>query len=286
MNLSFILKVLPQYLIPHHFLSRLMAWLTYNPNKIWRKLFIKCIVWLYKVNLAEAKQPDIQTYDNFNAFFTRELSADARPLNTESTSIVSPADGVFSQLGDIENGQIFQAKGKHFSTLQLLGGDEQLAQTFDDGKFATIYLSPRDYHRLHMPVSGTLQEMLHIPGKLFSVNQTTCDGVPELFARNERVVCVFSTEIGYMALVLVGAIFVNSIETTWHGVVTPPSCKQIRRWQYQDKTIVINKGDEMGRFNMGSTIIVLFSKNKMQWTEQLQAESAVQLREKIGVIAS
>ncbi len=237
---------------------------------------------MYGVNMQEAKQKNIDAFDNFNAFFTRELEDSARPLNTESNSLVSPADGVISQIGDIKDGLIFQAKGKDYSAQTLLGGDAELAAKFNAGKFATIYLSPKDYHRLHMPITGTLKQMIHVPGKLFSVNQTTCEYVPELFARNERVVCLFDTEAGSMALVLVGAIFVNSIETVWHGVVTPPTQKSVKQWAYTDQNITIKKGSEMGRFNMGSTIIVLFSKDRINWESNVTEASAVHLREKIG----
>lgn len=278
------LTTLPQYILPHHFLSKLMSNFTHSECKIWKNFMIKQIIKFYGVNMSEAKQQDISQFASFNQFFTRELKADARPITTDNNSIACPADGAVSQAGLIDQGQIFQAKGKSFSAIDLLGGDEQRAKPFENGSFTTIYLSPKDYHRLHMPLKGTLTEMIHIPGRLFSVNGATANSVPGLFARNERVACLFDTEVGPMALVLVGAIFVSSVETTWHGVVTPPSIDSVRSWNYQDDTHVIDKGEEMGRFNMGSTIIVLFGKDKVKWTPELIAGKIVNLGENIGSI--
>ena len=206
-----------------------------------------------------------------------------RPIAAGLTDIASPADGVISQIGQIQAGQCLQAKGHHYSIQALLGGDAERAKPFLEGSFATLYLSPKDYHRLHMPITGVLQEMVHIPGKLYSVNNVTVENVPELFARNERVVAIFNTEAGPMALILVGAIFVSSIETVWHGVVTPPTITEPRSWQYSGKTApVLNKGAEMGRFNMGSTIIVCFAKDKAKWQAALAAGDAVKLGENLG----
>lgn len=282
MNLKKILTVWPQYLLPHHALSQLMAKLTHCENPLWKNCFIKLIIKLYGVNMAEAKYENLDHYPSFNHFFTRELKADARPICPASNSIASPADGVISQSGQIENGQIFQAKGHSYTALELLGGDTERAAAFSNGNFATIYLSPKDYHRLHMPLNGTLREMIHIPGRLFSVNQATVSNVPNLFARNERVACIFDTDAGPMALILVGAIFVSSVETVWHGVVTPPTLSEARSWDYQDQTLQLAKGDEMGRFNMGSTIIVLFGENQTAWNDTLIAGQAVKLGEAIG----
>ena len=225
-------------------------------------------------------------FKSFNDFFTRELKAGARPLTTEKNAIASPADGVVSQAGKIESGDIFQAKGKSFTVTDLLGGDSQWAEKFNDGEFSTIYLSPKDYHRLHMPITGTLREMVHVPGRLFSVNGATTEAVNGLFAKNERVIAIFDTEIGQVALILVGAIFVSSIETVWHGVVTPPTIKTVRTWNYEDDAPHFEIGAEMGRFNMGSTIIILFEKDKMNWDTDFTAGKAVKVGEKIGLIAS
>lgn len=282
MMLKKLFAVLPQYILPQHLLSELLSKLTHCENRLWKNLFIKTIIRVYHVNMQEAKQPDPSAYPSFNQFFTRELKPGIRPLATAADAVASPADGVISQAGEIDEGRIFQAKGHSFTVLELLGGDAERAKPFIDGEFATIYLSPKDYHRLHMPLSGQLQEMVHIPGKLFSVNTVTAENVPNLFARNERVACLFDTEAGPMALILVGAIFVSSIETVWHGVVTPPTCTETRQWGYQYGEITLEKGAEMGRFNMGSTIIVLFGKNQVRWNAGLSAGKAVRLGEMLG----
>ncbi len=273
---------LPQYILPHHALSKLMSKLTHCENKTWKNLFIRQIIRHYGVNMDEALEPDINAFKSFNHFFTRELNPDVRPLATERNAIASPADGVVSQAGNITNGKIFQAKGKSFTATDLLGGDAERAEPFNNGVFTTIYLSPKDYHRLHMPLTGTLREMVHIPGRLFSVNTATTNSVPGLFARNERVAAIFDTDAGPMALILVGAIFVSSIETVWHGVVTPPSITSVRRWLYQENAPVLKIGEEMGRFNMGSTIIVLFAKDQAQWNPDFTADKIVKLGEHIG----
>jgi phosphatidylserine decarboxylase len=281
-SISQAIKVLPQYILPQHSLSVLMSKLTHSKNKTLKDIFISQIIKSYGVNMAEALIDDINSFESFNDFFTRELKTNVRPLADAKNAIVSPADGVVSQAGNIEQGDIFQAKGKSFTAIDLLGGNAQRAEPFNNGIFTTIYLSPKDYHRLHMPITGQLIEMVHVSGKLFSVNGATTEGVAGLFARNERVVAIFETEVGKMALVLVGAIFVSSIETVWHGVVTPPTIKGVREWQYSDNAPVLNKGDEMGRFNMGSTIIVLFENNKVAWDSDLKAGKAVKLRARLG----
>ena len=271
-----------QYILPHHALSKMMSKLTHCENKIWKNLFIKQIIKHYGVNMNEALEQDINTFKSFNHFFTRELNSNVRPLTTTPNAIACPADGTVSQAGKINDGEIFQAKGKNFTVTDLLGGDSKRAEPFNNGVFTTIYLSPKDYHRLHMPLTGTLREMVHIPGRLFSVNTATTNSVPGLFARNERVAAIFDTDAGPMALVLVGAIFVSSIETVWHGAVTPPSITSVRSWQYQENAPVLKMGEEMGRFNMGSTIIVLLAKNKAEWDSNFTAEKVVKLGEHIG----
>ena len=271
-----------QYILPHHTLSKMMSKLTHCENKIWKNLFIKQIIKHYGVDMNEALEQDINSFKSFNDFFTRELNPAVRPLTTTSNAIACPADGSVSQAGKINDGEIFQAKGKSFTATDLLGGDPARAEPFNNGIYTTIYLSPKDYHRLHMPLTGTLREMVHIPGRLFSVNTATTQSVPGLFARNERVAALFDTDAGPMALVLVGAIFVSSIETVWHGVVTPPSITSVRSWKYQENAPVLKIGQEMGRFNMGSTIIVLFGNKKAKWDSNFTAEKVVRLGEHIG----
>jgi phosphatidylserine decarboxylase len=280
------MKVKLQYLLPQHTLSKWMSVLTHSETVWLKNVFIKQIIKHYGVNMDEAKVQDISAFKSFNDFFTRELKADVRPLSTIANAIVSPADGVVSQAGTITAGDIFQAKGKNFTVTDLLGGSSERAAPFNDGIFTTIYLSPKDYHRLHIPLTGTLKEMVHIPGCLFSVNTRTTESVPRLFARNERVCCVFDTEAGPMALILVGAIFVSSIETVWHGVVTPPTNTSVQNWLYETDAPTLQQGEEMGRFNMGSTIIVLFGNDNAEWSDDLAAGKAVKLRELIGKTAA
>ena len=282
MTIQEALTTLPQYVLPHHALSRMMSKLTHCQNKAWKNLFIKQVIRHYGVNMDESIEQDINAFKSFNHFFTRELKPGVRPLATECNAIVCPADGTVSQAGNITEGEIFQAKGKSYTATDLLGGSAERAEPFNNGVFTTIYLSPKDYHRLHMPLTGTLREMVHIPGRLLSVNTATTNSVPGLFARNERVAAIFDTDAGPMALVLVGAIFVSSIETVWHGVVTPPSITSVQGWQYQDNAPMLKIGEEMGRFNMGSTIIVLFGKDKAQWDNEFTADKAVKLGERIG----
>lgn len=249
----------PQYLIPHHFLSMAMYRLTRSKIVWFKNLFIRFIVKAYNVNVNEAAERDIYQFSSFNTFFTRELRAGVRPI--AENGLVSPVDGAVSQIGNIEQGRIVQAKGQDYSVLELLAGDDSLAKQFDGGQFTTIYLSPSDYHRIHMPLTGALQQMTYIPGKLFSVSPRTARTVPNLFARNERVVTVFETEHGPMALILVGAIFVGSMETVWQGQITPPYGKEIQYWSYEnEQAVTLKKGQEMGRFNMGSTVIILLPK--------------------------
>jgi phosphatidylserine decarboxylase len=276
------LFILCQHLVPQALLSRL-AGLVANCSVSWFKNpLIAWFIKKYDVDMSIAEQSDPKAFVHFNDFFTRALKEGQRPIAPESNAVVCPADGCISQIGDIKNGRIFQAKGQEYSLLELLGGDETLAQSFNKGKFATIYLSPKDYHRVHQPLSGKLISMIHIPGDLFSVNEATANHVPRLFARNERLVCIFETALGPMAVILVGAMIVASIETTWAGLVTPVN-KQIRRWHYDAKDeIILKKGDELGRFKLGSTAIVLFGSNTVKWQEELRAQSAVNMGEKIA----
>lgn len=266
------LFVLLQRIVPQHLLSRCVGAIA-NCKWNWLKsLFIGQFARVYKVNMAEAAEPNLDAYENFNQFFTRALRDGARPIVEGNEQLSVPADGTVSQIGTIEDDRIFQAKGHTFGLVELLGGDADRAQPFRNGSFATIYLSPRDYHRVHMPYAGTLREMVFVPGKLFSVNDTTARLVPELFAINERVVAIFDTDIGPMAVVLVGAMIVASIETTWAGVIAP-AAQRLQAIQYgaEAPQIEIGKGEEMGRFLLGSTVIVVFPENTVEWNPQLGA---------------
>ncbi len=252
------LRVLPQYLLPKQALTSLMGALAQREAGALTTWVIRRFVARYGVNMAEAAEPDVAAYPSFNAFFTRPLKPGARPI--ADAALVCPVDGAISQFGAIERDQIFQAKGHHYATRALVGGDAALAARFDDGCFATLYLSPKDYHRIHMPCAGRLRRMIHVPGALFSVNPTTARGVPGLFARNERVVCAFDSEVGPFVLVLVGATIVGSMATVWHGTVNPPRPGQLREWRYDDHAVALQQGDEMGRFLLGSTVVMLFPK--------------------------
>jgi len=278
------LFVLGQYPLPHHLLSRLMGQLTHSHHPWIRRQMIERISKAYGIDLSEALESNPEAYGCFNAFFTRALKPEARPIDPSCNGVASPADGYISQKGAIKEGAILQAKGIDYTARSLLGGDRDRAIPFEHGTFLTIYLSPRDYHRLHMPISGTLREMIHVPGRLFSVNDATARGVPGLFARNERVVALFDTAMGPMALVLVGAIFVASIETVWHGVVTPPRGTKVTSIQYPEGQVRLKKGDEMGRFNMGSTIVVLFGHQGVQWNPDLVPGHPVKMGEKLGML--
>ena len=249
------LKVLPQYLLPKQALTSLAGRLANAEAGGTTTALIRRFIDRYGVDMAEAAEPDPAAYPTFNAFFTRALKPGARPL--AKADWICPVDGAISQFGRVEDGQIFQAKGHHYSATALVGGDAELAAQFRDAHFATLYLSPKDYHRIHMPADGVLRRMVHVPGALFSVNPTTARGVPGLFARNERVVCVFDGPRGPWVLVLVGATIVGSMATVWHGVVNPPRPGTLRAWDYAPGQHVLRQGDEMGRFLLGSTVVLL-----------------------------
>ncbi|XAH23952.1 archaetidylserine decarboxylase [Xylophilus sp. GW821-FHT01B05] len=249
-------KVLPQYALPKRGLTDFAGWVASKRRGSTTTGLIRWFVGKYGVNMDEAAEPDITRYATFNEFFTRALKPGARPI--ADAALVCPVDGAISQFGAIEGDQIFQAKGHRYSTTALVGGDAALAAQFAQGSFATVYLSPRDYHRIHMPCDGRLLSMTYVPGALFSVNPTTARGVPGLFARNERVVCEFASDFGPFVLVLVGATVVGSMATVWHGMVNPPRSKTVRNWRYDDQDIRIAKGQEMGRFLLGSTVVLLF----------------------------
>lgn len=275
------LKTWPLFLLPQHFLSAVIHRFMRIKQTGFKNLQIGQFIKLFKVDMSEAQQEDYTQFEDFNHFFTRQLKAGVRADNTADNELCCPVDGAISELGDIDNDQLIQAKGHYFSLKDLLGGDQSLTDTFHNGKFATIYLSPRDYHRIHMPIDGTLQQMIHVPGQLFGVNRASVKAIPRLFARNERVISIFATPAGTMALIQVGAIFVSSIETVWQGVVTPPRCKQIQHWDYQH-TETISKADEMGRFNMGSTVVLLFTEDAIEWDTELKPELPVQMGQRLG----
>ena len=265
-----------QNLVPQHQLSRVIGKVAASENVLVKTAVIQAFKAKYGIDMSIAEQTNPNQYKSFNEFFTRALKQGVRGVDERADSIVSPADGTISQLGKIEAGDIFQAKGQSFSVEKLIG-DPQLAKPFHNGQFATVYLSPKDYHRVHMPFAGTLTETLYIPGELFSVNQTTAENIPGLFARNERMVCLFDTELGRMAVVLVGAMIVAGIETVATGKVKPSGKVELQHHQLQ-----LDKGAELGRFYLGSTVGVLFEQDKMVGEEQFKANSAVVMGERLG----
>jgi len=277
MEFSDRLAVLPQYALPKQFLTRMFGrfadsrcgWLT--------SAAIHRFAARYAVNMAEAENPDLDSYNTFNDFFTRALQPGARPL--AASDLICPVDGTISQFGQIQAGQIFQAKGHSYTALALLGGDAALATAFHDGSFATLYLSPSDYHRIHMPCSGNLVRMIHVPGSLFSVNPVTARGVPGLFARNERLICLFNAEHGPFVLILVGATIVGSIATVWHGRVNQPRCNQLREWRYAKHPQHLQQGDEMGRFMLGSTVIALFPQTDLEFNQEWKPGKPIRMGE-------
>ncbi|WOE41517.1 archaetidylserine decarboxylase [Acinetobacter chinensis] len=267
-----------QRVVPQHQLSRVVGKLAASENPLIKNTVIQAFKAQYGIDMSIAEQTNALKYKSFNEFFTRSLKEGVRDVDTDPASVVSPADGAISQLGKIENGDVFQAKGQRFSVEKLIA-DPRLAEPFKNGEFATVYLSPKDYHRVHMPFAGTLTETLYVPGELFSVNQTTAENIPGLFARNERMVCLFDTEVGRMAVVLVGAMIVAGIETVATGKVKPSG-----RLELNQHSLKLEKGAELGRFYLGSTAIVLFEQNKMQWDAAFTANSTVVMGEALGKI--
>ncbi len=276
------IKIALQYAMPKHAISRLvgklaaakMGWLTTK--------LIDIFINAYGINMSEAKLKKASNFETFNDFFTRELESGARTIDPDSDSLCYPVDGAISQQGDIVEGKLIQAKGFNYSLTSLLGGDARTAAPFQKGKFSCIYLAPKDYHRIHMPMAATLREMIYVPGELFSVNPLTANNVPNLFSRNERVVTIFDTEHGALAMVLVGATIVASIETTWAGTITPPAGSDIFRWQYPAKgvdAITFEKGDEMGRFKLGSTVVSTFAPNMVDFAPEAGPETVTRLGE-------
>ena len=269
--------VLHQYLFPKQALTNFAGWVAGKERGAVTTWIIRRFVAKYGVDMGEALESDINHYKSFNQFFTRALKPGVRPL--ADADLVCPVDGAISQFGAIEGDQIFQAKGRNYTTTALVGGDSTLAARFAHGSFATLYLSPRDYHRIHMPCDGRLLRMIYVPGDLFSVNPATARGVPGLFARNERVVCVFETGRGPFVLVLVGATIVGSMATVWHGVVNPPRVRKVREWDYAGQGIELKKGQEMGRFLLGSTVVMLFPAPRLQFNPGWAPAGAVRLGE-------
>jgi len=275
-----------QHVLPKLALTIFAGWVAHWRGGRITHAIIEWFVAKYQVNMAEAADANIRNYACFNDFFTRALKTDARPL--ADAPFVCPVDGAISQLGPIQGHQVFQAKGHNYSTQALVGGDAALAAQFQDGAFATIYLSPKDYHRIHMPSAGRLRRMIHVPGELFSVNPATARGVPGLFARNERVVCVFDmpadegTSPKQFVLVLVGATIVGSMATVWHGLVNPPRTGRLREWTYDEQAIHLKQGDEMGRFLLGSTVVLLWPHDTIQLNPDWQPAQAVCLGERMG----
>jgi phosphatidylserine decarboxylase len=280
------LFVLSQYITPQLGVSNLAGRLADNDRSpALKNRVIKWFIGRYGVDMSEAAEPNPEAYATFNDFFTRELKPGIRPLADGEKTLVSPVDGAISQLGQVTGDRVFQAKGQSFSLSELLGGEEATTAPLADGEFSTIYLSPKDYHRIHMPMAGTLRQMIHVPGKLFSVNPVTAENVPNLFARNERVVCIFDTASGPMALVLVGAMIVGSVETRWAGVVVPGS-RQVTSTLYEgEQAISFDKGEEMGRFRLGSTVIMVMPKGSVSWNSNQVAGKTVRMGEAFGALA-
>lgn len=279
------IAVLLQYILPKQAITALAGKLAHHKGGNLTTTVITWFVKRYQVNMAEAAEPDISTYQTFNDFFTRPLKAGARPL--AQAAFICPADGAISQFGNIEADQIFQAKGHAYSIAALVGGDRNMAKNYENGHFACLYLSPKDYHRIHMPCDGTLKSMTYVPGALFSVNPTTAQGVPGLFARNERVVCEFtSARHGNFVMVLVGATIVGSMATVWHntnnGIINPPRTGKTRAWTYEQQNISLKQGDEMGRFLLGSTVVMLFEKEALAFNPAWQAARPIKLGEMMG----
>ncbi len=274
-------NVFLQYILPHRALSRMVYRATRWTFAPWKNWLISTIVRNYKVDMTEAVQPDPLAYQHFNAFFTRKLRPDVRRADSNPDALLSPADGKISQSGAIVDARIFQAKGQSYTTTELLGGDETAATPYRSGRFVTVYLSPRDYHRVHMPLKGTLKETVHVPGRIFSVAPFAVEAIPRLFARNERLVCHFDGEHGPFVVVMVGAILVSSVATVWDGLVIPPYASSIRHKSFEGQNITLERFAEMARFNMGSTVIVLLPESTTI-LDALEPQQVVRVGQRIG----
>jgi len=278
------IKVIIQYILPKHSLTWVAGKLANAKMGKFTTFLITHFIRKYKIDMSEAKLSNASDFDTFNDFFTRELKTELRPIIEGENNLAIPVDGCVSQQGEIKAGRIFQAKGHDFSLRELLGGRDDVAAPFDEGLFSTIYLAPKDYHRIHMPITGKLEQLIFIPGDLFSVNPLTAENVPNLFARNERAVAIFSTAVGPMAMVLVGATIVGSIETVWEGTLTAQKDKELQYWDYKDQDITLEKGAEMGRFKLGSTIVAVFPKDSIQFNEEMSASSVTRLGELFATV--
>jgi len=278
------IKVWPLYCLPKHTLSGIIYRLTRIKFKPWKNFLIKTFVGFYNVDMNQAIWPSPDDYSSFNSFFTRELKPDARSWKKDNNIILSPVDGFVSQIGTINSDELIQAKGMSYSLARLLANDSMTIKQFQDGRFATLYLSPRDYHRIHMPVTGRLIKSIYVPGDLFAVNTASVRTVDQLFARNERFISIFETELGLMAQIMVGAIFVGSMETVWSGQITPKKNRELIIQEYEDNPVELKQGDEFGHFNMGSTVILLFEKDKLSWSGDLNENDAIQVGQGIGKV--
>jgi phosphatidylserine decarboxylase len=275
-------SVFLQYMVPQQALSRFAGWVASCKLSFVKNFLIRWFIWRYGVDMREVQDGAIDSYENFQSFFIRQLKKSARPIESAQDAVVSPVDGVISQIGAIQAGRAFQAKGFDFSVVELLGGQTAMADLFLDGQFATLYLAPKDYHRVHMPLTGRLTSMTYVPGRLFSVNPKTAATVPRLFARNERVICMFETEFGPMAVILIGAMIVASIHIVWGGDITPTSTNKVQTWTYVDQNIILEKGSEIGHFKLGSTVIVLFGDGRVRWNSVLSEGVAVRMGLSVG----
>lgn len=275
------LKAIIQYLLPKQLITVIFGWLAKKPLGKVTTWLIKSFCKLYKIDLSEAKISNITEYKTFNDFFARELKDDARPIDTSDNSVVMPADGILSQFGNIQDNQLLQAKGHTYTLESLLACHPDMIQFFKNGAYATTYLSPKNYHRFHMPCDGILREMIYVPGSLFSVSKATTESIPNIFARNERVICLFETEFGPMAQILVGATIVGSIEVEWEGIITPPREGIMKRWTYSGE-IKLSKGQDMGCFKLGSTVITLFASNAVEFPSELKLGDTTRVGKKLA----
>ncbi|MCK5817701.1 MAG: phosphatidylserine decarboxylase [Psychromonas sp.] len=278
------LKIWSQYILPKYLLTRLAGMIADAKMGWFSTYLIKHFIKQYKVNMDEAKYSDPLHFDSFNEFFTRKLKDGVRPILAGDENIISPVDGKISQVGHVKEGRLIQAKGRDFSLRELLGGLDEIAIPFKNGLFSTIYLSPKDYHRIHIPIAAKLEKMLFIPGNFFSVNPLLVDNIPNLFSKNERAVALFTTACGPMAMVLVGALIVRSIETVWHGVLDQQGNKEVQFWDYSDQNITFEKGDEIGRFRLGSTIIAIFSENSIVFADEIIPGASCRLGSSLAVL--
>ncbi len=285
MHLLDAIRVWPQYILPQHGLSKLMYRLARSRFKPWKNLMINSAVRLYRVDMREAGKEKVADYVSFNDFFTRHLKPGARTWHLDEANIISPVDGAISQIGRLAGGALIQAKGRRYRLHQLLAADDKMSERFKDGCYVTLYLSPRDYHRIHMPVSGRLIKSVYVPGRLFAVNNASVRGVDNLFAANERFISLFETGSGLLAQIMVGAIFVGSLQTVWLGQITPAEKRELTVREYKDQTITLKQGQEFGHFNMGSTVILIFEKDKIEWLRELRNNDAVKVGQILGKTA-